>query len=101
MLGWNLVFIIFPQKLKNRGRKRKRQHQQFIGDRQFVSFVQFFLHKCGDVTLGQLHIYDNEPIVSANGEYRNPLPLADVPIPENVKNFESIYIWFVFTIKFV
>jgi hypothetical protein len=100
MLGWNLVFIIFPQKLKNRG--RKRQHQQFIGDRQFVSFVQFFLHKYSEVTLGQLYIYssdENEPII-IDGKLQK-LPLADVPIPENVKNFELIHLKFVFTIKFV
>jgi hypothetical protein len=27
-----------------------------IGDRQFVSFVQFFLHKCGEITLDNLWI---------------------------------------------
>jgi hypothetical protein len=77
---------------------------QTIGDRQFVSFVQFFLHKCGEITLGQLEITSlengNGPIVNIYGEDPN-LPLADVPIPENVKNFESINLWFVSTIKFL
>jgi hypothetical protein len=69
-----------------------------IGDRQFVSFVQFFLHKLGEVTLEQLRIRlsenGNGPIVIVNREDRE-LPLADVPIPKNIKNFESIIIRFV------
>jgi hypothetical protein len=61
------------------------------------------VHKCGQVSLGQLHITSsrngNVPIVFANEEDRE-LPLAEVPIPENVKNFESIRLRFVFAIKF-
>jgi hypothetical protein len=81
-----------------------RKCYQSIGDRQFVSFVQFFLHKCGEITLGQLHIRlsedGNGPMVIVNKEGRE-LPLADVSMPQNVKNFESIRIRFVFTINFV
>jgi hypothetical protein len=45
---------------------------------------------------------EDEPIVNVYKAYRQtPLPLAVVPIPENVKDFESIKIWFVFTIKFL
>jgi hypothetical protein len=72
-----------------------RKCQQTIWDRQFVSFVQFFLHKCGEITFGPLYIYSSEngngPIVIANGKHEE-LPMADVPIPENVKNFKIIRI---------
>jgi hypothetical protein len=81
------------------------QTRETIGDRQVVSFIQFFLHECGEVTLGHLHIKlpenVNVPIVIVNENDRMPLPLADVPIPQNVKNFKSIRIRLVFTIKFI
>jgi hypothetical protein len=58
--------------------------------------------RCGEITLGYLNIKSfengNGPRVSANGSNQE-LPLADVPIPQNIKNFESIVIRFVFTIK--
>jgi hypothetical protein len=81
------------------------QTYKTIGDRQFVSFVQFYLHKYGEVTLGRLRIRSsrngNGPIITVNEEYQRDLPLAVAPIPENVKKFESILIKFVFTIKFI
>jgi thioredoxin-related protein len=63
-----------------------------IADRQFAKFVQFFLHECGQITLGELHIKsssdENEPaIVKSNNR---DVPLATVPIPENIKNFTKI-----------
>jgi hypothetical protein len=58
------------------------------------------LHKCGEVTLGRLCITDEDgPIVTVieeEEEEGRELPLAEVPIPENVKNFKAIHLRFVF-----
>jgi hypothetical protein len=103
-VGLGFSFINFLQTCDNDS--RRRIGRQTIGDQQFVSFVQFFLHKCGEVTLGRLHIRGDEPIepivVIGNQEDRMYPPLAVVPIPENVKDFRSILIRYiyVFTIKF-
>jgi hypothetical protein len=99
-LGWNLVFGIFSQKRDRQG--RKCQQKETIGDRQFVSFVQFFLHKCGEITLGELRIRSSEnwPGPRVVNKENQRMPLADVPIPQNIKNFKSIRLWFVFKIKF-
>jgi hypothetical protein len=71
-----------------------------IDDRKFASFLQFFLVKCGKVTLGDLRItksYGNGPAcVRRLGQYNMELPLADVPMPENVKNFQGIELKFAF-----
>jgi hypothetical protein len=81
------------------------QTRKTLGDRAFVTYVQFFLHKWGEVTLGHLHIKLPEngdvPIVIVNENDRMPLPLADMPIPQNVKKFKSIRIRFVFTTKVI
>jgi hypothetical protein len=91
-LGFVILFFIQKRKRDSRGRKC----QQTIGNLSFITFVQFFLHKFGEVTLGQLWIYPSKhgggPIVRNKQEW----PLADVPIPENVKNFESIIIRLIF-----
>jgi hypothetical protein len=60
------------------------------------------LHKCGEITLGRLYIFGNEngPMIWGGNYWELELPLADVPIPENIKNFKSITIRFVFTITF-
>jgi hypothetical protein len=71
-----------------------------IDDRKFASFLQFFLIKCGKVTLGDLRItksYGNGPaFVRRLGHYGRELPLADAPMPENIKNFKSIQLKFAF-----
>jgi hypothetical protein len=79
------------------------------------------LHKFGEVTLGELNIKwprdENGPLAFFNGDVQMPwsengpaeiivngkdrAPLADIAIPENVKNFESIRLRFSVTIKFV
>jgi hypothetical protein len=69
-----------------------------IGDWYFASKAQFYLHECGQITLGDLDIDESaiengHVIVVVNG--RRVLPLADVPMPENVKNFKHIYIRFI------
>jgi hypothetical protein len=53
------------------------------------------LHKCGKITLGEMDINrnENEPKIWDGENWE--LPLADVPMPENVKDFESIHLWFV------
>jgi hypothetical protein len=71
-------------------------------DKQFVSFVQFFLHKCGEITLGEMFITSSK---NWNGpklifDEENQMPLAEVPIPENIKDFETIYLRYASTIKF-
>jgi hypothetical protein len=62
-----------------------------IDDRQFAKFLQFFLNKCGEVTLGHLQIESSK---NGNGSEivlpGQKLPLADVPMPENIKNFKGI-----------
>jgi hypothetical protein len=67
-----------------------------IADRQFVEKVQYYLHKCGDVTLGQFSIISSSigPVfVNKAGQ---KLPLAEVPpMPSNIKGFKEI------TVKFV
>jgi hypothetical protein len=97
-LEWSIEFYYFISLQKLKRNRRRRKCRQTIRDRAFVSFVQFFLHKCGEVTFGKLHIMTsangNRPIIiNTNKKYRRmPLTLADVPIPENVKNFEIILI---------
>jgi hypothetical protein len=73
-----------------------------IGDRQFVSFVQFYLHKCGDITLDQLEIREStgrdwrRPSFAKKFEYARPLTDVSLPMPENIKNFREICLEFVF-----
>jgi hypothetical protein len=67
-----------------------------IADRQFVSNVQFYLHRCGNVTLGQFSIKlsSKGPVFVNNAGQE--LLLAEVPpMPSNIKSFKEI------TIKFV
>jgi hypothetical protein len=72
-----------------------------INNRQFVSFVQFFLHKCGQVKLTGLYIIwptrrNGHPFVEVYKKGQPvELPLADMPISQNVKDFELILIKFV------
>jgi hypothetical protein len=98
---FDFSFVLQTRKRDSRGRKC----QQTIGDRQFVSFVQFFLHKYGEVKFGRLQTISsgNGNVAITNVKKDEKLPLADVPIPDNVKDFESICIRFVFTfiIKFL
>jgi hypothetical protein len=67
-----------------------------IADRQFVSFIQFYLHECGDGTLGHFFIKlsPNGPVfVNKAGQ---ELLLVNVPpMPSKIRNFKHI------TIKFV
>jgi hypothetical protein len=78
-----------------------------IGNWHFASKSQFYLHECGQITLAYLTI--GPASVNDDGEYEDPivivevgpaeedqsfwdLPLADVPMPTNVKNFKAIRI---------
>jgi hypothetical protein len=105
---WTDVFGFLP-------RSQLVAFSPHIHDRQFARVVQFFLHKCGQITLGNLHIttpanlhyittstYGNGPIIEK--DYRQLLPLATGPIPSNVVNFKEIrlrfaYIFFAKTFK--
>jgi hypothetical protein len=64
-----------------------------IADWYFASKAQFYLHECGQITLGHLDI---EPSANGSGPVivkgRQELPLADVPMPKNVQNFKHIFI---------
>jgi hypothetical protein len=63
-----------------------------IDDRQFAKVLQFFLNKCGQITIGSLSIgKDEEGAITARSNFRN-LPLADVPMPSNINNFRNITI---------
>jgi hypothetical protein len=66
-----------------------------IADRQFVKNVQFYLHQCGNVTLGQFFIqWSSKGPLFVNNAGQG-LPLAEVPpMPSNVKSFEKITIKF-------
>jgi hypothetical protein len=70
-----------------------------IGDRQFVKFINFSLHECGEVTLGRIRIKlpsngnDDPAIVQTFRE----LPLGDVPMPDNIKDFTEIRLRFLFS----
>jgi hypothetical protein len=65
-----------------------------IHNRQFSKILQFFLHKCGEVTLGKMEI--TEP--DYEFEIERPFVrvrhvkylLPDVPMPGNIKSFKSI-----------
>jgi hypothetical protein len=87
---WTDVFGFLP-------RSQLVAFSPHIHDRQFARVVQFFLHKCGQITLGNLHITTsqngNEPIIAQNGR---SYPLADVPIPSNVVNFKEIRLRFAY-----
>jgi hypothetical protein len=112
--------------LKNRKRKRSRRKKwSTILDRQFVSAVQFYLHKYGRVTLGKLLItkstklsekgkihlrflfyvinYIFDYLLSSLSSYPDypfgrDLPLADVPMSTNIKEFRGIRLRFDFKI---
>jgi hypothetical protein len=67
-----------------------------IHNRQFAKILQFFLHKIGEVTLGEMEITEPDdefeierPLVRAVKRHVKYL-LPDVPIPGNVKSFKSI-----------
>jgi hypothetical protein len=79
-----------------------------IGDWHFASKAQYYLHGCGRITLGELHISRSTswinrktgtPIVKLCNDYDDEhqyfgwdFPMADVPIPKNIINFEYIFI---------
>jgi hypothetical protein len=105
--NWNDVFGFLP-------RCQLGELVPQIGDWYFASKAQFYLHECGQITLGWLNIGP-----SSINENANPivevvvgpeeeqlfwgLPLADVPMPTNVKNFKGIRLRLVcvFIVKFV
>jgi hypothetical protein len=72
-----------------------------IKDRKFASILQFFLYKCGQVTLEWLRIKSSwdaygPAIVQKNKDLFSTLdfPLAQGPIPPNVKNFRGMRLRF-------
>jgi hypothetical protein len=102
-----------PFFLQKRNKKRAGRKYRPIWDRQFVSFIQFYLHKCGQLELGKLIIKypidgndadKNDAVlfkVYQYNQYSRALPLTDAPMPENIKNFKEIDIrlHFAFLIK--
>jgi hypothetical protein len=71
-----------------------------IGDWYFATKAQFYLHECGQITLGSFAIersMNGLPVVNVWLEEHKYFwhfrePLADVPMPTNVKNFMQIRI---------
>jgi hypothetical protein len=80
-------------------RKRTRKGRQCwstIEDRQFAEFIQFYLHKCGQITLDEAQIYTNNDVPMFVNNAEMELPLAEVaPISQNIKSFQKITIRFV------
>jgi hypothetical protein len=80
---------------------RRKSRPPTIGDRQFVSFVQFYLHKCGEITLDRLWIKESteadwQPTLSKwFGIYALQLTNVPLPMPGNIKNFKEIALEFV------
>jgi hypothetical protein len=72
-----------------------------IRDRKFASILEFFLIKCGKITLEWIHIKPSWDIYGPAIVQKNKdlfttvdLPLANKPIPPNVKNFKGIRLRF-------
>ena len=57
-----------------------------IGSQSFANIAMFFLHEYGQIELGQL---------SFGGDHGKH-EMTDLEMPENIKDFESIDIWFDF-----
>jgi hypothetical protein len=89
--NWNDVFGFLP-------RPQLGELASLIGDWYFASKAQYYLHECGRITLGSLTIKRSRngiPVVNVELEkyrYFWGLPLAEVPMPTNVKNFKQIKI---------
>jgi hypothetical protein len=82
----NLFDFNFTNQTKNRP----------IADRQFVKNVQFYLHECGNVTLGYIYIQSSSKGPIFMNDAGQKLPLAEVPpMPANIKSFMCINIKFV------
>jgi hypothetical protein len=63
-----------------------------INDRHLAEAVQYFLLKCGKVTLGNLRI-DAPLYYEVNGRWMvQKFMCPDVPMPRNIKNFRLIYL---------
>jgi hypothetical protein len=100
--------IFFIQQSRKRDRQGQKCVGPTIGDRHFVSALQFYIHKCGQVTLDYLEIDapkeggNGHPIVEAyKGIHRRHghgrlQPLVDVPIPKNINDFKGICLRFAF-----
>ena len=75
-----------------------------ISDRRFCTILACYLHRFGLVTLPTLRFdcsnygtrRKSAPTIHAwHGRGWDPeLPLADAPLPVNIRNFTSIEIWF-------
>jgi hypothetical protein len=77
-----------------------------IGNYQFASILQYFLHGVGQITFGPLHLAapneideENGPIVILRkifGEQWGPMEtyLPDWPMPGNIRDFQSITLRF-------
>jgi hypothetical protein len=72
-----------------------------IRDRKFASILQFFLNKCGHVSLEWIRIKSSCSAYGTAFVQKDidlfstlDLPLADGPIPPNVKNFKGIRLRF-------
>jgi hypothetical protein len=81
-----------------------------IGDWHFATKAQYYLHECGQITLGDLDIRrttswinrDGPPIVKFyeyNYQTGWEFPMADVPMPNNIIDFKTIHIRFSFDNK--
>jgi hypothetical protein len=89
---FDINFILYSKHYLTSIQTRNRP----IADRQFVKNVQFYLHKCGNVTLGQFSIQSSRKGPVFVNKAGQKLPLTEVPpMPSNIRSFKQI------TIKFV
>jgi hypothetical protein len=70
-----------------------------IGNWYFAEKAQYYLHECGKITLGRVYLnirlFRNQ-VVPVIVNHDRKLPIPDVPIPVNVKDFKAMYIRFDF-----
>jgi hypothetical protein len=67
-----------------------------IGHWHFATKAQYFLHEYGKITLGCLRIDKGEAVAQL---IEQELPLATVPLPKNITNFETLRLKFVFILN--
>jgi hypothetical protein len=91
--NWNDIFGFLP-------RPQLAELVPQIGDWHFAGKALFYLHECGKIILDDFFIKpsangNGTAIVEINKQLGREMPLADVPMPSNIKNFKRITLRFV------
>jgi hypothetical protein len=106
-LIWLTMITIIYIPIQRRKRNRQgRFCRTTIHDRQFVSFIQYFLHRCANIKLAKLWIRppkrrNGHPFILVHNKGRpfRELPLPDIPILKNITDFKEILIRFVSSVQ--